>query len=183
MDTMSSPKAGAGMMTMLQGLEHARGQIMSTLIRSEALRAVLVYPEADIAEAKAASTTELTTIDPELAAGLLNKYIFPYHFTPSSDDPQRSYLTFSFREFKPWKNSHLTGLLHFKAHVHKSLIFTEHYQLRSDHIANILQEILHHNQELGLGKLEFLKMNEMTVQPDYSTLSLQYQFWSIRAPL
>lgn len=118
--------------------------------------------------------------DIEDTSELISNKIFPYGHVPKLADTASSYLTFSFKDYRPVKNSFKSGLLHFQIIVHKDLISTDYEMLRYDHILACIDELFNENRELGIGKLEFYRMDEMFVNEKYVGFYLQYKLWDFK---
>lgn len=108
---------------------------------------------------------------------LVNNNIFPFNHVPTLADTASSYVTFSFRDYRPAGSQFKSGLLHFQVLVHKDLIFTEYEVLRYDHMLAYIDELFNENRNLGIGKLQFYRMDEMFVNEKYVGFYIQYKLW------
>lgn len=115
--------------------------------------------------------------DIEDLSELINKNIFPFNHVPTLADEASSYVTFSFRDYRPAGLQFKSGLLHFQVLVHKDLILSDYEVLRYDHMLAYIDELFNENRNLGIGKLQFYRMDEMYVNEKYVGFYIQYKLW------
>ncbi|KAF6630503.1 hypothetical protein H6F38_13795 [Paenibacillus sp. EKM208P] len=122
-------------------------------------------------------TDYLDQSDIEDTSELINKNIFPFNHVPTIADTASSYVTFSFRDYRPSGPQFKSGILHFQVIVHKDSILTDYEVLRYDHILACIDELFNENRNLGIGKLQFYRMDEMFVNEKYVGFFIQYKLW------
>ncbi|WP_311078293.1 hypothetical protein [Paenibacillus polymyxa] len=115
--------------------------------------------------------------DIEDTSELINENIFPFNHVPTLADTASSYVTFSFRDYRPAGPQFKSGILHFQVIVHKDSILTNYEVLRYDHILAYIDELFNENRNLGIGKLQFYRMDEMFVNEKYVGFYIQYKLW------
>lgn len=153
-------------MSRLHDLGIDRLEVLKELVGSQSLCKAL----------KSDSPDFLSIPDIEDTSELINTKIFPYNHVPELNTSTSSFITFSFRDYKPVNNKFKSGLIHFQVLVHNKLINTDYEMLRYDHILGSIDELFN-EKELGIGKLQFNKMDEFYVNTDYVGMYIQYKLW------
>ncbi|MEC4565341.1 hypothetical protein L8C07_05240 [Paenibacillus sp. CMAA1739] len=115
--------------------------------------------------------------DIEDTSELINKNIFPFNHIPKLADTASSYVTFSFQDYRPAGTQFKSGLLHFQVLIHKDLLLTDYEILRYDQILASIDELFNENTKLGIGKLEFYRMDEIFVNEKYVGFFIKYKLW------
>lgn len=94
---------------------------------------------------------------------LMYDKIFPYYRVPDSENPASSYILMSFRNFRLVKNKFKSGQINIFTLTHKDLVRTDYGFLRYDYMLEEVDKILNSQDGIGIGKTEFVKMDEWTV--------------------
>lgn len=105
---------------------------------------------------------------------LLFNNIFPYCFVPENQEDQKTYITVVFR-FKGGKYYFKMNSIGFYVFAHNDLLKTKYPEMRTDYIINQIDEIFHETQELGLGKLQFSKCEDVRISKYHSGMYLEYK--------
>lgn len=153
-------------MSRLQELGKDRLEVLKRLISSQELCKALKYDNPDF----------LGYPDIEDPSELINTKIFPYNRVPGLDELTSSFVTFSFRDYRPVKNKFKSGLIHFQVLVHNKLISTDYEMLRYDYILSCIDDLFNET-DIGIGKLQFSKLDEFYVNTEYVGMYIQYKLW------
>jgi len=104
---------------------------------------------------------------------LLFENIFPYAFVPDTQEDQQSYITIMFK-FKKGKHYYKVGSIGFYVFSHKDILKTNYPWLRTDYIINQIDEIFNESKELGIGELQFNRMEDVKVSNVHSGCYIEY---------
>ncbi|KZE65162.1 hypothetical protein G7L40_19815 [Paenibacillus polymyxa] len=158
-------------MSRFRELGSLRTKVLEKLISSQELCKALQYDNSNYLNRE-------TIDDP---SSLLFNKIYPYNHVPELSSDASSYVTFSFKEYRPTDNLKFkSALLHFQVLVHKDLIRTDYENLRYDDIIAAIDELFNDERILGIGKLEFYRMDEMFVNTNYVGYYLQYKLYEFK---
>jgi hypothetical protein len=105
---------------------------------------------------------------------LLFKNIFPYAFVPETVEDQQAYITVMFKFKRAKSNYYKIGSIGFYIFAHKDILKTAYPWLRTDYIVNQIDEVFNQSQELGIGSLQFHRMEDVKVSNVHSGCYLEY---------
>lgn len=107
---------------------------------------------------------------------LLFKNIFPYAFIPDSQDIQNSYITamFKFRNDTRSGNFYKLGCVGFYVFSHQDIIKTDYPWLRPDFIVGEIDMLFNESRDLGIGKLQFNRMEDVKLSNVHSGCYIEY---------
>lgn len=128
---------------------------------------------------KAINYNELNFLDqPNISPTSILVYdrIFPHFFIPSnSDNSIKTYVTMSFRNYRPINGFFKAGYIYIHVFTHKTLYRTAYGYLRTDFLLQKIDNLLNDLTDLSIGKLSFEKMDEYIVNEVYSGNYIVYK--------
>lgn len=102
--------------------------------------------------------------------------IFPHRFIPKTSEKQKTYITIGFGDYRPIKGgSYKSGKITFSVFTHQDLFRTDYGMLRTDYIISEIDKLTNQSSGLGIGKTEFFKMDELSLNPDYHGSYITYR--------
>ena len=104
---------------------------------------------------------------------LLFNNIFPYCYVAENQEDQKSYITIMFR-YKKSGRAFKVGSIGFYIFAHHDLLKTSYPHMRTDFIVNQIDELFHETTTLGIGRLQFNKMEDIKVSKYHSGTYLEY---------
>lgn len=153
----------------LQNLSKDKYIIINKIIESPQIVKALYYTDANF----------LDKPDLEKPEKLIYNNIFPFRRIPDDNDlkTRKTYLTLSFRDYRPVKTAFKSGLIYISVFTHQDLFRTDYGFLRTDFIINKIDEILNNNRAVGIGKTSFYYMDEYYINSTYSGLTIGYKLY------
>ncbi|WP_239327176.1 MULTISPECIES: hypothetical protein [unclassified Paenibacillus] len=140
--------------------------IVNNILAHQELRKALFYNDSNFLD------------KPDISASqLLYHNVFPYQHPIDSTTSPASYLTVSFKNMKLVNSTFSSGLLYIHTLVHKDLMKTDYGALRTDYIISLIDELMNGQTGLGMGKLEFNRMDELALKSGYIDLYVSYKIW------
>src|SRR5690348_3495388 len=97
-------------------------------------------------------TNFLDQPDIEYTSNLIYDRIFPFRFVPKVDADMKSYLTLSFRNYKPVNGSYKVGKIIVYVFTHRTLYRTDYGFLRTDYMLQKVDELLNDMTGISIGK-------------------------------
>jgi len=104
--------------------------------------------------------------------------IFPYSYVPEAQAEQKSYITVLFHGFRLVNGEFKAGYITFYVFCHHSLMRTSYSSLRTDMIVNYIDEIFNKTTNLGIGKLQFEKMDDIKIDSNHFGCAVTYKDYS-----
>ncbi|OPH47743.1 hypothetical protein BC351_10550 [Paenibacillus ferrarius] len=138
---------------------------MTRLIESEELVKAVGYNESNFLE-------QPIITDP---SSLIYENIYPYRFVPDLNTHQKTFITLSFRGYKPVDGYYKSGLVYFNVITHKDLIKTDYGALRYDFIIQKIDELMNNTRGLGIGNTQFHSMDELYIDEKYMGMFIAYK--------
>ncbi|MFI2856799.1 hypothetical protein ACH6EH_06635 [Paenibacillus sp. JSM ZJ436] len=156
-------------MARLVNLSSDKATIMTRLTDSPELCKALYYTESNF----------LDMPDIEDPSILFYENIFPFARVPELAQEGKSYITMSFRDFRPTRTNHRfkSGLIQINAFTHNRLVRTDHGVLRFDLMMHEIDKLMNEKRGLGIGKTEFYKMDEYYVNEHYMGQYIAYKIY------
>jgi len=105
---------------------------------------------------------------------LLFNNIFPYCYVPENQEDQKSYITVMFSYRKYGTRTYKVGKIGFYVMAHHNLLQTNYPHMRTDYIMNQIDRLFHEITTLGIGRLQFCKMDDIKVSKYHSGIYLEY---------
>jgi hypothetical protein len=105
---------------------------------------------------------------------LIYNSIYPYRFVPTVEESAKTFITMKF-SYRPYHETFKNNSIYFYIITHNSLLKTDYQMLRYDFLANQIDETFNSSEELGFGKLEFVEMDEILVNENYSGIYICYK--------
>lgn len=104
-------------------------------------------------------------------------YLYPYKPVESGNENEaRAWITISLNDFNGVGSSVIrAGFLTIEVLAHKGLQRTDYELLRTDHIAAEIDEMLSLERSIGIGRLQFAGMNEISLNENHYGVSLKYR--------
>lgn len=151
-----------------QDLSKDKVTIMSRLITSQNICKAVYYNDGNFLD-------QPDIVDP--ASVLIYKNLFPYRFIPEPDKNENTYITLSFRRYRPIDSSFKSGYIYIYVFTHKDLIQTDYGVLRYDYIVSEIDKLMNMQRGIGMGKAEFSEMDEFIVNEQYLGIYLCYKLY------
>jgi hypothetical protein len=151
-----------------QDLSKDKVTIMSRLITDQNICKAIYYNEANFLD-------QPDIVDP--AKSLIYKNVFPYRFIPEPDKEEHTYVTLSFRRYKPVGSAFKSGLIYIYTFTHKDLVTTDYGVLRYDYIVSEIDKLINMQRGIGIGKAEFYEMDEFIVNEKYLGQYVAYKLY------
>ncbi|MNW57367.1 hypothetical protein D3C74_351650 [compost metagenome] len=105
--------------------------------------------------------------------------IYPFNYIPPTSEAvgtAKSYITISLTDYSKSKNSKFkVGQLIVRVFTHKDLFVTDEGALRPDFIVQRIDELLNEQRGIGIGELEFTRLQEIMINQDYLGLMVTYR--------
>jgi len=151
----------------LQDLSKDKMTIIERILSSQGICKALKYTSSNFLD-------QPDIVDP---SELIMDKIYPYYRIPETSSEASSYILFSFRNYRLTKggNKFKSGLIQIFAITHKSLITTDYGFLRYDYIISEIDKLMNDVRGIGIGKLEFDKMDEIYINNDYLGSYIAYK--------
>lgn len=143
--------------------------ILTKLIEDENIVKCLINNQSDF-------LTPSIPVDFDVTS-LIYSQIYPYRFVPPTQTEAKTFITMAF-SYKPDRNNELlfkNGSIYFYIITHNSLLTTDYGILRYDYLINQIDEIFNSSRDIGIGKLPFYDMGDITVNENYSGVYLAYR--------
>lgn len=154
-------------MTRLKELSNYKEQVLTKLVESQGLCKALRYTESNFLDMPdVTNPTEL----------IYNK-IYPYRFVPDTSVEVSTFVTISFRKYRPVKASFKSGFIYFNVFAHKNIHRTDYGFLRCDYIISEIDYLFNTQSGFGIGKTEFYDMDELYVNTDYHGMYIAYRLY------
>lgn len=155
-------------MSRLQEVTDYKNTIIQRLISSQDICKAVYYREPAFL-----SCPEVSIED------VLYKNIFPFNYIPTTQEEiseKKIYITISLTDFRKSANEKFkAGLIIIRTFMHKDKFVTDEGALRSDFIIQKIDEILNESRGIGIGKLDFVDMQEFMVNQDYPGAFIRYR--------
>lgn len=108
-------------------------------------------------------------------SSLIYKNIFPFKRIPDSAKEKTAFITMSFNNFRPIKNTFKSGLIYLHVLVHQDLMRTDYGKLRTDFIIHEIDKLMNSKEGIGIGKVEFYEMDEYALNDKYMGVYVAYK--------
>lgn len=158
---------GGDYLSNLENLSKDKLIIMERLLQSKNICKALYYNNRDF----------LDQPDIEDVSELIFKNIFPYRKVPNVNDDMRSYITLSFGNYKPVRNSFKFGLITLFVFTHMDLVETDYEALRTDYLISEIEKVMNGKNGIGIGKAEFYDMDEIQLNDSYLGYYITYKIY------
>ncbi|WKL00801.1 hypothetical protein Q0F98_28245 [Paenibacillus amylolyticus] len=147
-------------------LSSTREKIIDKLLTSKDLMKAVAYDTADYLE-------QSIVADPKQ---YIYKRIFPHRCNPDeNEDVLKTVVSISLENILPVQHQYKAGILCFNVYTHRQLCQSNSELLRTDFIISKIDELFARNQDLGLGRLEFYKMDVLDINSNYYGDSIAYR--------
>lgn len=146
-------------------LSEYKNTIIDRLLQSEELTKALKYSENDF-------LAQPSVDDP---SQLIYKNIFPYRFIPEANILKETFITISFRKYRLVNSRFKSGYIYLNVFTHRDLFQTVYGCTRVDYLLTKIDELLNQQRGIGMGKLEFNKMDELTVNDLYQGTYIRFK--------
>jgi hypothetical protein len=140
---------------------------MMRLIDNKELVKAVHYDAADFLEQPDIS-------DPSI---LIYNHIYPYRYIPDVLDTAKTFITMSFRGYKPVNSYYKSGLIYLSVITHKDLIKTAYGSLRYDFIVQKIDEVMNNKEGLGMGNTQFHDMDEIFINKSFMGMYVAYKLY------
>lgn len=150
----------------LQDLSKDKVTIMSRIISDPNICKAIYYNEPNFLD-------QPDIVDP--ASSVIYKNVFPYRYIPDPTNEEHTYVTLSFRRYKPIGTAYKSGLIYIYVFTHKDLVKTDYGLLRYDYIISELDQLMNVQYGIGIGKAEFHEMDEFIVNEQYLGQFIAYK--------
>lgn len=110
-----------------------------------------------------------------LPSSLMFNNIYPFLYVPEAQDEQKTYITIAFRNFRLDRTFYKIGNICFYVFSHYSLMQTDYGILRTDFIINQIDTIFNKTEQLGIGKLQFDKMDDIKISRFHIGSYIEYK--------
>lgn len=126
---------------------------------------------------KAVAYNDTNFLDRELpnVEEVVYNHIYPHRFIPKTSEEKKSYITISFGNFGAVGAFFKSGYVTFTVITHQDLFRTDYGCMRVDFIIQKIDELINQSRGLGIGKTEFSKMDEVSLNPDYHGMFVTYK--------
>lgn len=151
----------------LQDLSKDKNTVLERILSNQDICKAVKYPVRDF----------LDQPDVENPFDLIYDNIFPHFFIPETVKEEKTFITLSFRRYRPVKSAYKSGLLFINVFTHQNLYRTNYGFLRTDFIISEIDKLVNSKEGIGVGKPEFYDMDEMYINNLYSGLSIGYKLY------
>ncbi|WP_124116933.1 hypothetical protein [Paenibacillus xylanexedens] len=103
------------------------------------------------------------------------KHIYPHRFIPKTSDEKKTYVTIYFGNYQPVGTSFKSGYVTFTVLSHQDLYRTDYGCMRVDYIIQKIDELMNQTRGIGIGKVKFSKMDEVSLNTDYHGMYITYK--------
>ncbi|MGM1044880.1 MAG: hypothetical protein ACQEXX_01900 [Bacillota bacterium] len=104
--------------------------------------------------------------------------IFPHRFIPKTSEKQKTYITLSFGDYRSVKGGAFkSGKITFSVFTHQDLFRTDYGVLRTDYIISEIEQLMNSKRGIGIGKTEFFKMDELSLNSEYHGSYIAYKIF------
>lgn len=152
----------------LEDLSKDKVTVMLRILEHEGLRRALFYNHRDFLD----ESRPLPTVD-----DLIYKRIFPYRFLPDTVNDVGTFITMSFRGYRPSKSYYKSGNIYLNAICHIDDIQTDYGFLKYDYICSELDKLMNHEHGIGIGKTNFTDMDEIYVNDKFQGQYVAYKLY------
>lgn len=141
--------------------------VIERILQSQGICKALAYDEPNFLD-------QPDIIDP---SDLIMDKIFPFYRVPKSEKDVSTYILLSFRNYRPIRGGKFkSGNINIFAITHKDLVVTDYEFLRYDYIMSEIDKLINNEPGIGIGKLEFHQMDEVTfINSDYIGNVISYK--------
>lgn len=145
-------------MAHLEDLSKDKYTVLNRLLNNQNIMKAVTYNDTDFLDKQDVTTPEKIIFD----------RIFPHRFIPKTSEQQKTYITIGFGDYRPVKGgSFKSGKVTFSVFTHQDLFKTDYGALRTDFILTEIDLIINSKDGLGIGRTEFFKMDELSINSDY----------------
>lgn len=106
---------------------------------------------------------------------LIYSKVFPYKFVPTINETKNTYITLSFRGYRPVGTSFKSGIVYINVITHVDLIRTDYGKLRYDFIISEIDKLMNQQRGIGIGKVQFYDADEIIVNEKYIGMYVAYK--------
>lgn len=152
-------------MSRLEKLSADKVTVMQRILSSQDICKALKYSASDF----------LDQPDIEDASSLVYEQIFPFKKIPDFNNKKTTYITMSFNNYKPIRNSFKSGLIYIHVLVHQDIMQTDYGMLRTDFLISEIDKLMNGQQGIGIGKVEFYEMDEFSINEKYVGMYIAYR--------
>jgi hypothetical protein len=152
-------------MAKLKEISEYKNTVIEKLLETDEIVKALYYENENYLE-------QPTLDDPSI---LVYENIFPYRFIPDTNTERKTFLTVSCRKIKKVNNAFKAGFLTLAVFTHKELFKTNYGETRVDKVMSLIDEIFNSSRGIGIGKLEFVEMDELIVNDKYMGAYISYK--------
>lgn len=154
-------------MSRFESLSQDKITIMMKLLESQELCKVLIYNDTNFLD------------QPDIANPpiLIYDRIYPHRFVPDTSLTMKSYITLSFGNYKAVNNAYKSGLMYISCFTHQSLFKTDYGVLRPDYMLHLIDKQVNGLRDVGIGGVQFHKMDELYVNEMYSGNVVVYKLY------
>jgi hypothetical protein len=151
----------------LKDLSKDKMTVIERILSSQGICKALKYEQANF----------LDQPDIDDPSELIMSKIYPYYRIPDAIETASTFILISFRNYGLVKNKFKSGIINIYAITHKDLIMTDHGFLRYDYIASEIEDLMNDQRGIGIGKPQFLKMDEVFINDDYMGNFVSYKLY------
>ncbi|WP_168122025.1 hypothetical protein [Paenibacillus sp. HB172176] len=156
---------GCGSISRLQEIYEYKNLVISKILESSEIVKALYYENTDY----------LDQNDLEDPSVLIYNNVFPHRFIPDNTTTSNIFLTASYKKITMVNNRYIVGNLVLEVFTTSELLRTDYGMTRIDFIMNKINDLLNSQKGVGIGKLEFIELDELVVNDIYSGASITYR--------
>lgn len=152
-------------MSRLEKLSADKITVMQRILSSQEICKALKYSATDF----------LDQPDIEDNSSLIYERVFPFKKIPDFNNEKTAFITLSFNNYKPVRNSFKSGLIYIHVLVHQDIMRTDYGMLRTDFLISEIDKLMNSKQGIGIGKVEFYEMDEFSTNEKYVGVYVAYR--------
>lgn len=158
-------------MSRLSELTSYRNIIISKLISND-----------NIIKAVGNNESNFLGVESKDPSSLIYSNIFPYYYALSSlnqtNQEQKTFITMMFKNLRLENRIFKVSSICFYVFTHFLLMPTDYGSLRTDYILNQIDQTFNQTKELGIGELQFEKLDDMPFSPYHFGSAITYKDFS-----
>ncbi|MFS0857339.1 hypothetical protein [Paenibacillus taichungensis] len=153
-------------MSRFSGLSKDRLEVLDRLLSDTEILKAVVHNDTNFLD------KEIPNVD-----DVVYKHIYPHRFIPKTADEKKTYVTISFGNFGAVGSSFKSGFVTFTVITHQDLFRTDYGCMRVDYVLQKIDELMNQTRGMGIGKLQYSNMDEVSLNTDYHGMYVKYKLY------